>query len=171
MAWTVRPVSPTTALMSGIRARGLRAISTRTCPCPVRSGRPCLATACGSCGRYRLRGEDLGHQTGAREVAGAFGEMEVDLERATERPLAGCRDPLSVILTVLLLGEMISGSEHVGGLVDTIGEDGFLQRDDIRVQSAEALAEHRQARGPVTAHAHVLSVTSRIPRRGPRTPR
>ena len=30
-------VSPTTALMSRIRARGLRAISTSTCPCPVRS--------------------------------------------------------------------------------------------------------------------------------------
>src|SRR5271170_2373311 len=35
MAWTVRSVSPTAALMSRIRASGSRAISTRTCPCPV----------------------------------------------------------------------------------------------------------------------------------------
>jgi anti-sigma B factor antagonist len=35
MAWTVRSVSPTTALISRIRASGLRAISTSTCPCPV----------------------------------------------------------------------------------------------------------------------------------------
>src|ERR1700760_1224772 len=37
MAWTVRSVRPTTGLMSRIRASGLRAISTSTCPCPVRS--------------------------------------------------------------------------------------------------------------------------------------
>src|ERR1700722_10368950 len=36
MAWTVRSVSPTAALMSRIRASGSRAISRRTCPCPVR---------------------------------------------------------------------------------------------------------------------------------------
>src|ERR1700756_1727468 len=35
MAWTGRSVSPTPALISRIRASGLRAISTSTCPCPV----------------------------------------------------------------------------------------------------------------------------------------
>ena len=35
MAWTVRSVSDTAALMSRMRASGLRAISTSTCPCPV----------------------------------------------------------------------------------------------------------------------------------------
>ena len=37
MAWTVRSVRPTTGLMSRMRALGLRAISTRTCPWPVSS--------------------------------------------------------------------------------------------------------------------------------------
>src|SRR6185312_3955701 len=35
MTWTVRSVRPTTAAMSRIRAVGLRATSTSTCPCPV----------------------------------------------------------------------------------------------------------------------------------------
>src|ERR1700751_5435471 len=40
MTWTVRSVRPTTELMSRIRASGLRATSTSTCPCPVRSVHP-----------------------------------------------------------------------------------------------------------------------------------
>ena len=48
MACTVRSVRPTTGLMSRMRASGLRAISTRTCPWPVSS-----VQACGCFGQGR----------------------------------------------------------------------------------------------------------------------
>src|SRR5205085_8726659 len=99
------------------------------------------------------RGEDLGHGAGAGKLMGAFGQVEIDLERSSERPPAGCGDSLPVVFTVLLLSEVIPRSEHVGRLVNTIGENRFLQRDDIRVQDTEALAERWQARSPVAAHS------------------
>jgi hypothetical protein len=62
----------------------------------------------------------------------------------------------------LLLSQVMTRPRHLSRLIGSTGQNGLLQRDDIRVQRAETLLEHCPASSPPPRIVQALSLTSRI---------
>jgi hypothetical protein len=103
----------------------------------------------------RLRRQDLGDQRHAGELlVRARGHVQVDLVHVAERPAAGDRGARPVGLPARLVGEVVAGAEQPHDLVVVVELEGFLERDQVRSQLAQAGGERRLAARPCRVVVH-----------------
>jgi hypothetical protein len=140
--WARRPVtravSPSRHICSASSAGSMHPSSTAARP----SHRAWNCSVAAGTSRPSARVTRACRWTSAACAAGA-NRSTIDLVGPPDRPLAGRRDALPVGFPLVLLGEVVGGPEHVCGLIDLTGQDRLLQRDDVGVEGAEAVPEHR----------------------------
>jgi hypothetical protein len=97
-----------------------------------------------------LRHVHLGGQGHAVGADGARRDVQVHFVHACHRPAAGDRDAdATADQAGALVDQVVVGAEQVLGLVVVVSLDHFHEREQVWLELAQSVVEHRAACGPV----------------------
>jgi hypothetical protein len=97
----------------------------------------------------RVRCQDLRNRYLAR--VDARGDVQGLLPHLPYLPAARDRKSRAIRLAIRLVGDVVAGAEYVRHLVVAISHDRLLERNEVGLESAKAIDEHRPTLVPSTA--------------------